>query len=118
MLAVSTVGLLLWWPGGAPAVGSGRVCRPVAFAPQSGELAGDIRAFGVGCAEARRVAARSRRYPITHTGAVHRYTYAGFRCLGRDVQPVAIEFVAFRCTRGREVVAFYRSGGTRFRALR
>lgn len=115
-LSLATLTLPSSYAASAGSIGEGtaRACAPVVFAPQSGELADDIRATGVGCREARRIAAFSRSYPITHKGALHRYSYAGFRCIGRDVQPIAIEFVAFRCMRGHQIVVFSRGGGRYF----
>jgi hypothetical protein len=90
-------------------------CRSVDFAPQSSDLAGSIRAGGVGCAVARRVAGASKslRYgPYWPNGqftpSPHRYRAGGFICAGhRHATPFMV--VTYRCTRGRAWVTFDRA---------
>ena len=90
-------------------------CGSLDFAPQSSNLAGSIRAGGVSCAIARKVAGASEplRYrPYWPNGqftpSPHRYRTLGFLCGGyRHATPFML--VTYRCTRGRAWVTFDRA---------
>jgi hypothetical protein len=90
----------------SPAQAAARSCGTVAFAPNSEDGAFDIRATGVGCATARRVARAARNTDVAP--GTQRYRRAGFVCTGR-YDGSGLPSVRFRCTRGVAVVRFVRS---------
>lgn len=91
----------------APA--SARSCGSIAFTPNSDEGAGDIRARGVRCRVARRVARASRSHgPSGEAGTIFRYRARRFRCRGRELD-TPLPSVRYRCVRGRSVVRFVKT---------
>jgi len=81
----------------------------VGFTPQSDDGAFGIRAQGVTCRTARRVARASEPYgPSGEPGDVFRYRVRHFRCVGRQ-RDTPLPSVRFRCTRASAVVTFTRT---------
>ena len=83
-----------------------RSCGQIGFTPNSDDGVFSIRAHGVGCATARRVARASRRLGIIR--GTRRYRSEGFSCRG-TLDDSSLPSVRWRCTRGAAVVTFVRS---------
>ena len=82
-------------------------CGFVEFAPQTDNGAFGIRARGVGCATARRVARASR--DVRGEGRP-RYSAHGFACRGSQVDDeLDLPGVSYRCSRGAARVTFTRN---------
>ena len=90
-------------PAPAPAAN----CGLVAFTPNSDDGAFEIRARGVGCATARKVARASRDVAI-RSRPLPRFAAEGFECAGTPTDD-ALPGTAYRCTRGDAVVTFTRN---------
>lgn len=91
-------------PAAAPA--ATRSCGTIAFTPRTEDGVGPIRARGVGCKTARRVAAGARgRGPSGVPGRRFRYRRDGFTCNGLE-RGTALPSVNYRCRRGRALVTF------------
>jgi hypothetical protein len=105
------VALLLALAAGAtaatPSHQVGDACGRIDFAPQSDNIAFDIRTFGVPCSAARAVAGASRSSAL-RPGADHSYQAAGFRCLGQFVQPRGKSYEHYVCASGSGRVVFDR----------
>ena len=83
-----------------------RSCGQIAFTPNSDDGVFRIRAHGVGCRTARRVARASRRLGILI--GTRRYRSEGFSCRG-TLDDSYLPSVNWRCTRGAAVITFARS---------
>ena len=90
----------------APAEAAERRCGDIAFAERSDDGVWDIRARGVGCRTARRVARAARPHPVAR--GRHSYSARGFTCRGR-FEDRTLPQVRWRCTRRGAVVTFVRS---------
>jgi hypothetical protein len=99
------LGLSALIPATAPAAPVKR-CGSIAFTPQSDDGVFGIRAIGVGCRTARRVARASRPYGVGDEP--YRYSARGFACRG-TLRDTALPTVRWRCTREDSVVRFDRS---------
>ncbi len=82
-------------------------CGRIDFAPQSDNVAFDIRTQGVSCTAARAVAAASRPKSL-RPGADHSYAAQGFFCRGQFIQPRGKDYEHYVCARGSERVVFDR----------
>ncbi len=80
-------------------------CGRIDFAPQSDNVAFDIRTFGVPCSAARAVAGASRSSAL-RPGARHSYRAEGFLCRGQFVQPRGKDYEHYVCARGSGRVVF------------
>ena len=86
-----------------------RSCGSIGFTPNSDEGVSDIRATGVRCRTARRVARAAREHgPSGRPGTIFRYRAYRFRCRGRELD-TALPSVRFRCVRGAAVVRFVKT---------
>jgi len=83
-----------------------RQCGQISFTPDSDDGIFDVRARGVGCRTARRVARAAR--PLKIVGGSRRYSSRGFTCRG-TFDDEGLPTVRWRCTRGSAVVRFERS---------
>ncbi len=83
-----------------------RSCGQISFTPNSDDGIFSIRARGVGCITARRVARAAR--PLKIVGGGRRYRSRGFACRGR-FDDEGLPTVRWRCTRGSAVITFSRS---------
>jgi len=94
--------------GFAPPAGAAvtRSCGLISFTPNSDDGAFSIRARGVGCVTARRVARAVR--PLKIVDGPRRYRSNGFVCRGR-LDDTSLAMVRWRCARGAAVVTFNRS---------
>ena len=93
----------------APAPAAARSCGSIAFTPNSDEGVSDIRAHGVSCRVARRVARGSDNHgPSGEPGKVFRYRSGRFRCRGVE-QDTALPSVRYRCVRGSALVRFVKT---------
>ena len=101
----AALGLSALIPATAPAAAVKR-CGSIAFTPQSDDGVFGIRARGVGCRTARRVARASRPYGVSDEP--YRYSARGFACRG-TLRDTALPTVRWRCTREESVVRFDRS---------
>ena len=92
-----------------PASAATRSCGSIGLSPNSDEVVGDIRATGVGCRTARRVARASRDHgPSGRPGTIFRFRAYRFRCRGRELD-TALPAVRYRCVRGAAVVRFVKT---------
>ena len=91
----------------APAGAAGtRSCGQIGFTPNSDDGIFSIRARGVGCTTARRVARAAR--PLKIVDGARRYRSRGFTCRGR-FDDEGLPRVRWRCTRRTAVITFQRS---------
>ena len=84
-------------------------CGLVSFASQTSDGAFQIAAQDTSCGTARSVAAGSR--PARFLSGDPRYTALGFSCTGHSEQlgGHGMQGVAFRCSRARSSVSFFRA---------
>ena len=101
-VAVSVAAAL---PGTAGAAVT-RQCGQISFTPNSDDGIFHIRAKGVGCRTARRVARAAR--PLKIVGGSRRYGSRGFTCRG-TFDDEGLPTVRWRCTRAKAVIRFERS---------
>ena len=90
----------------APAEAAERRCGDIAFADHSDNGVWDIRARGVGCGAARRVARAAEPHGV-YDGP-YAYRARGFRCRG-TLDDTGLARVAWRCTRRGARVRFVRT---------
>lgn len=91
-------------------LGAGRACRRVGFEENTDNVAGGIRAAGVGCRTARAVASRSGRRPgRCSVRASCSYRAKGFRCRGITDKGASLPRLVFRCNRGGARVTFVKT---------
>ena len=83
-----------------------RACGQIGFTPNSDDGVFRIRAHGVGCTTARRVARAAR--PLGIIRGTRRYRSHGFSCRG-TLDDSSLPSVRWRCTRGAAVITFVRS---------
>lgn len=83
-----------------------RSCGQISFTPNSDDGIFRIRARGVGCVTARRVARAARSLKIVD--GARRYRSRGFACRGA-FDDEGLPTVRWRCTRGAAVITFQRS---------
>lgn len=83
-----------------------RKCGGIVFTPRSEDGVYRIRARGVSCRAARRVARAVKPEGIVE--GPYEYREAGFQCLGRYTNG-ALPSVDWRCTRKRAWIAFSRA---------
>ena len=86
---------------------TGDPCGRIDFAPQSDNIAFDIRTFGVSCSAARAIAGASRSSSL-RAGGDRRYQAEGFVCRGQFVQPRGKDYEHYVCARGSRRVVFDR----------
>ncbi len=77
-----------------------RSCRPVAFTPNSDDMAMNIRARGVGCAYARDF--------IRGFDTADSLRYRGYTCTSRSVETEVSIAADIRCTRGTRIISWRR----------
>jgi hypothetical protein len=82
-------------------------CGRIDFAPQSDNIAFDIKTFGVSCSAARAVVGASRSGSL-RPGADHSYQSQGFVCHGQFIQPRGKDYEHYVCARGNGRVVFDR----------
>ena len=82
-------------------------CAGIAFAPNSDDIAFDVKTFGVTCLTARSVAQGSAPSGL-RPGPDRAYSVAGFHCQGTLVQPVGKWYEHYVCRSGRTQVVFNR----------
>ena len=85
----------------------GDSCGRIDFAPQSDNIAFDIRTFGVPCSAGRAVAGASRPRAL-RPGVDHSYQAEGFVCRGQFVRPQGKDYEHYVCTRASGRVVFDR----------
>jgi hypothetical protein len=83
-----------------------RNCGNVGFERQTDNGAFGIRARGVGCRVARRVARGSRPFGPGNPGS---YRETDFNCRGRHIASAKLETALYTCRMGDAIVAFQRS---------
>ncbi len=94
---------------GGTAAAATRSCGSIGFTPNSDEGVSNIRATGVSCRTARRVARESREHgPSGVAGRIFTYRAYRFRCRGVE-QDTALPSVRYRCVRGDAVVRFVKT---------
>jgi hypothetical protein len=103
--AVRPLGVVRFWAGGRRHV-SVRKCGGIAFTPRTENGVYDIRARGISCRRARRVA-RAVRFEGIVEGP-YEYREAGFECQGRYAGEV-LPSVDWRCTRKLAWITFSRA---------
>ncbi len=86
---------------------AGDGCGRIDFAPQSDNIAFDIRTFGVSCSAARAVAGASKSSSL-RPGADHSYRADGFFCRGKFIQPRGKDYERYVCARSGGRVVFDR----------
>ena len=82
-------------------------CAQIAFAPDSDDIAFDIKAFGVTCTTGRAVAQGSAPNGL-RPGPGRAYSAAGFHCQGTFVRPIGKWYEHYVCRSGRTRVVFDR----------
>jgi hypothetical protein len=82
-------------------------CAQIAFAPNSDDIAFDIKTFGITCATGHSVAQASAPSGL-RPGPDRAYAAAGFHCQGRFVQPVGKWYEHYVCRSGATRVVFDR----------
>lgn len=100
--ATVLVALLFVAPASAEAAASAfKSCRPVAFTPNSDDLAAEIRVGNASCRFARRFIRESRGGPPRR--------YRGFTCARRHVDPGNRQaHTRYRCARGTRTIRWKR----------
>ena len=83
-----------------------RKCGGIAFTPRSEDGVYRIRARGVSCRRARRVARAVE--PLGIVEGPYEYSEAGFECRGRPGDS-ALPTVRYRCAHGRDWISFSRA---------
>ncbi len=82
-------------------------CASIAFAPNSDDIAFDIKTFGVSCSTGRSVAQASAPSNL-RPGPGRAYSVAGFHCQGTFVRPIGKWYEHYVCRNGRTQVVFDR----------
>jgi hypothetical protein len=82
-------------------------CTEIAFAPNSDDIAFDIRTVGATCSTGRSVAQASAPSGL-RPGPDRAFRAAGFHCQGTFVQPVGKWYERYVCRSGRTRVVFDR----------
>lgn len=83
-----------------------RSCGGITFTPRTEDAVYTIRAVGVSCKTARRVARAVR--PLGIVEGPYQYRQSGFRCVGRYIDE-NIPVVKWRCTKARARITFDRA---------
>lgn len=81
-------------------------CAQVGFAPQSDNLATNIRVAGLSCRLAHKLVAKTRPARYRHRGL--RYTAFGFFCGGGQATFTVIPNIRYECDRGSRSMVFNR----------
>jgi len=82
-------------------------CEPVGFTPDSEDVASDIRATGLSCAEAS-VFVRAAGQ-VTSSGGPEEVDVDGYRCVRTASQEDPLPRSSYECTNGPRTVSFVRS---------
>ena len=82
-------------------------CGRIDFAPQSDNIAFDIKTVGVSCSAARAVVGASRSNSL-RAGGDRSYQAEGFLCRGQFIQPRGKDYEHYVCARGSRRVVFDR----------
>ena len=99
MLAALGVALTLAVP--ATAATGFRSCRPVAFTPNSDDVASSVRVRAVSCRSARAFIRDSEGRPGRR--------FRGYRCTGRSYEPdLGLAYTQYRCASGERVIRWKR----------
>ena len=101
-----TLAVLLLAPASEAPAATARSCGSVGFTEGTSDGAFAIRATGVSCRVARRVARASRSHGVEDPP--DRYSARGFTCRGR-YSDEGMPGVRYRCTRGSATVRFDRA---------